>query len=57
MEAYGTNVVFFPDEDYGVVAMGNTAVGATVVAETVVWRLIDDRLGIPEERRFGWEKK
>ncbi|KAK0617098.1 beta-lactamase/transpeptidase-like protein [Immersiella caudata] len=57
MEAYGTNVVFFPDEGYGVVAMGNTAVGATVVAETTVWRLIDERLGVPEERRFGWEKK
>jgi hypothetical protein len=57
MEAYGTTVVFFPDEGYGIVAMGNTAIEATVVAEIVVWGLIDDRFGVPEEWRFGWEKK
>ncbi|KAK0641088.1 beta-lactamase/transpeptidase-like protein [Cercophora newfieldiana] len=57
MEAYGTNVVFFPDDGFGVVAMGNTAIEATVVAETAVWGLVDDRLGVPKEERFGWEAK
>jgi len=57
MEAYGAAVVFFPDEDYGVVAMGNTAVEANVVAEILLWGLIDDRLEVPEEKRFAWGKK
>lgn len=57
MEAYGTCLYFFPDLDFGVVTMGNTAVTANALGDCVAWRLIDDRLGVPEEERFGWSAK
>ncbi|KAL7820596.1 putative penicillin-binding protein [Trichoderma gracile] len=56
MHAYGTEVYWFPEAKYGVVVFGNTAT-CHVVEEVVGWKLIDDRLGIPEEDRFDYAKK
>ena len=55
MEAYGTEVFFLPDLDFAVVTMGNTAITANVVGQLVAWKLIYDRLGVPEHERFNWE--
>ncbi|KAI1458097.1 beta-lactamase/transpeptidase-like protein [Annulohypoxylon moriforme] len=54
MEAYGAWVYFFPDLKYGVVTLGNTAVTSNVVGSELIWKLIDDKLGIPKEDRYDW---
>lgn len=54
MHAYGAEVFFFPDLDFGVAALGNTAGTSNIVELLLVWELIDDRLGVPEEERYDW---
>ncbi len=54
METYGAEVFFFPDLDYGLVTMGNTGTTSNLAGQLIAWRLIDDRLGVPEEERWGW---
>jgi CubicO group peptidase (beta-lactamase class C family) len=57
MNAYGAEFILFPDLKYAVVGFANTA-GSSVFAERILlWRLIDDRLGIPLVERFDWNKK
>ncbi|KAK1251795.1 hypothetical protein MKX07_007274 [Trichoderma sp. CBMAI-0711] len=56
MHAYGTEVYWFPEAKYGVVVFGNTAT-CHVVEEVVGWKLIDDKLGVPEEDRFDYAEK
>ncbi|ORY62645.1 putative penicillin-binding protein [Pseudomassariella vexata] len=54
MEAYGAEVYFLPDLGYGVVTLGNTALTSNYVGNILVWKLINDKLGIPESDRFDW---
>ncbi|KAJ1324924.1 serine hydrolase [Microdochium nivale] len=54
MEPYGAEIYFFPDLGYGVVTMANTAVTSNYLGEVLAWRLINDRLGVPEAERFDW---
>lgn len=54
MHAYGAEVFFFPDLDFGVVAFGNTAGTSNYVELITVWQLVDDRLGVPDEERYDW---
>ncbi|KAK1759641.1 beta-lactamase/transpeptidase-like protein [Echria macrotheca] len=57
MEAFGTTVVWFPEERYGVVSMGNTAVEGCAVGEVLVWGLVDERFGVGRGERFDWGGK
>ena len=57
VEAFGANVVFFPDDGYGIVTMGNTAIEGNAVGEILLWHLVDERFRIPEDKRFDWGKK
>lgn len=57
MHAYGAEVFLFPDQKFGVVALGNTAVTSNAIEETLIWKLIDDKLNIPEEKRADWTKR
>jgi CubicO group peptidase (beta-lactamase class C family) len=50
MHAYGAEVYWFPDAKYGVVVFGNTGT-CHPVEEIIAWKLIDDKLGIPEKDR------
>lgn len=52
--AYGAEVFFFPDLDFGVVMFGNTATSSNFVGRITVWKLVDDKLGIPEGERHDW---
>lgn len=52
MLAHGANVWFFPQLRYGIVAMGNTALTSNLVDTLLGFRLMDDRLGIPEGERY-----
>jgi len=57
MIAYGTDVIFFPALNYGLVAFANTAATSNFLEQTLLWHLVDERLNIPEEERFDWNKK
>ncbi|KAK0628928.1 beta-lactamase/transpeptidase-like protein [Bombardia bombarda] len=57
LKAYGTEVSFFPDDGFGVVTMGNTAGTANTVGAILVWHLVDEKLGIPREERYPWNKR
>lgn len=50
--AYSTQVYWIPKLKYGVVAMANTAY-ANSAEDDVVWRLIEDRLGVPEDNQYN----
>jgi len=56
MHAYGAEVFFFPDLDYGVVTFANTAGTSNIVGLELVWHLVDEKLGIPVGERFDWNK-
>lgn len=57
MNAYGAEVMFFPSLDFGVVTFGNTAMTSNWVGRFVVWKLVDDKLDVPEAERYDWEAK
>lgn len=57
MEAHGAEVYFFPDLKYGVVTLANTAVTSNIAGMELAWKLINDRIGVPEEGRFDWAAK
>jgi CubicO group peptidase (beta-lactamase class C family) len=46
-------VAYMPDRDWGFVSIGNTD-DAAYVNNTLVWTLIDDLLGVPEDDRVDW---
>ena len=55
MEAYGTEVFLLPDLDFAVITMGNTANTSNAAGQLVAWKLIYDRLGVPEDERLDWK--
>jgi CubicO group peptidase (beta-lactamase class C family) len=55
MHAYGSQVYWFPDERYGIVAFGNAALTANAIEDIVAYRLIGDKFGIPEADRFDFD--
>lgn len=57
MEAYGAEVFLFPDLNYAVVTMANTAITSNAVGQLIAWKLIGDRLGVPEGERFDWKAR
>jgi CubicO group peptidase (beta-lactamase class C family) len=57
MVAYGTEVIFFPALNYGLVAFANTAVTSNWLEQALVWHLVDEHLKIPKKERFDWNKK
>jgi len=50
-------VIFFPELQYAVAALGNTAVTSNAVEETLVFALIDEKMKIPKKERYDWNKK
>lgn len=56
MDAYGASFILFPALRYGVVAFGNTASTSNWAEETVMSYLIDNKLGVPKEKRFDFKK-
>ncbi|ROV94140.1 hypothetical protein VPNG_09366 [Cytospora leucostoma] len=56
MHAMGAEVFFFPDLDFGVVTLGNTAASSNALGVIVTWGLVDDKLGVPKEERHDWAK-
>ncbi|EXK80438.1 hypothetical protein FOQG_15073 [Fusarium oxysporum f. sp. raphani 54005] len=57
VHAFGAQVYWLPDISYGVVAFANTAITSNAVEEILAWKLIQDRLEIPENERFDVKSK
>lgn len=53
---FGSQVYWFPEAKYGVVVFGNTAM-SQFPEEAIAWKLIDDKLGIPEKDRADYGAK
>jgi CubicO group peptidase (beta-lactamase class C family) len=57
LAGFGTEFIIFPDQSFGVVAVANTAGTANFVDQRLVFHLIDEKLNIPDEQRFNWNKQ
>ncbi|RGP78637.1 penicillin-binding [Fusarium longipes] len=49
--AFGAQAYWLPDIGYGIVAFANTAFTSNAVEDVLVWKLIQDRLEVPENER------
>lgn len=56
MHANGKTVIF-PALDYGLVSFGNTAQTSNAVEMKLIFHLVDEKLGIPHEKRWDWDKQ
>ncbi|KAM0439950.1 hypothetical protein ACHAPT_001050 [Fusarium lateritium] len=58
MAAAGSSVIWLPDDKFGLVAFGNTSITSNAVIDAVLYKLIDEKLGIAPEKRMdaakGW---
>ncbi|KAK5995069.1 hypothetical protein PT974_03462 [Cladobotryum mycophilum] len=52
MHAYGAQVYWLPERKFGIVAFANTALSSNAMEEVISWKLIDDKLNIPQADRF-----
>ena len=57
MNAFGAQVYWFPNAKFGTVAFANTALTSNAVEDIALYRLIDEKLGIPESERFDFAKR
>ncbi|KAL5592489.1 hypothetical protein FOBRF1_013515 [Fusarium oxysporum] len=57
VHAFGAQVYWLPDIGYGIVAFANTATTSNAVGEVLAWKLIQDRLEVPENERFDVKSK
>ncbi|TAQ87178.1 hypothetical protein B7494_g4491 [Chlorociboria aeruginascens] len=57
MEAFSTEIIFFPSLSYGLISFGNTAGTSFCAEQRLIWYLIDEKLGIPESERFNWNQQ
>ncbi len=57
MNAFGTEFILFPDKMFSVAVFANTAGTSNFVEEVLAFQLIDDKLGVPMEERFDWNKR
>jgi CubicO group peptidase (beta-lactamase class C family) len=56
-DAFGALITFFPELDFGIALMGNTAYTANAVAEILTWPLVDNKLDVSPKERFDWTKR
>jgi CubicO group peptidase (beta-lactamase class C family) len=57
MHAYGAEVYWLPDDKFGVVSFGNTATTSNHVQEILIYRLMEEKLGIPAEHRYDLDSE
>ena len=55
--AFGAQVYFFPDDRFGIVVFGNTAVTSNSAELILLWHLADERFGIPKDQRYDWDAR
>ena len=54
LPGFGAMVVFLPESKFGVVVMGNSEAAQTYGSLEIVYSLIDDLLGVPDNERRDW---
>lgn len=57
LESFITQLYIFPRLKYGLVTFANTAHSLGPLEQTVLFHLIDEKLGIPESERFNFTKQ
>ena len=57
MLGFGAELLIFPDLGFATVAMANTSGTSNFVDQKLAFHLVDEKLGIPVEERFDWNKK
>jgi len=57
MNAFGSEIILFPDKRFSVVAFANTAGTSNFVEQVLAFRLVDEKLGVPLEERFDWNQQ
>ncbi|KAI2838440.1 hypothetical protein CBS147343_9092 [Aspergillus niger] len=57
MNAFGAEMILFPSLKYAVVMLANTAGTSNYAQKALAFRLVDEKLGVPVERRFDWNAK
>ena len=57
MNAFGAELILFPDIKFSVIALANTAGTSNFAEQTIAFRLIDQKLGVPEKERHDWNKQ
>lgn len=54
-DAFAAELILIPDLQYSLVLLGNTA-DSIIACKRLAFHLIDEKLGIPAEKRFDWER-
>lgn len=54
LHAFGAQVYWFPERKLGVVGFGNTMMSSNAALEILAYKVIDDKLQIPEPERFDF---
>jgi CubicO group peptidase (beta-lactamase class C family) len=57
VDAYGTQVILFPDLNFSVVMFANTFTTSNLTHKVLAFHLIDEKLGIPKEKQYDWTKE
>ncbi len=57
VNAFGAEFILFPDKKFSVVAFANTAGTSNFAEQVLAFKLVDDKLGVPIEERFDWNKQ
>ncbi|KAI9826733.1 MAG: hypothetical protein M1819_007278 [Sarea resinae] len=57
MNAFGAEIIIFPDINFSIVAFANTAGTSNCAEQALAFHLIDEKLGVPREKRFDWNRK
>jgi hypothetical protein len=55
MNAFGAELILFPELKYAVTILGNTAVTSNFAAKKLAFQLIDEKVRVPQEKRFDWD--
>jgi len=56
-DAFGANIIIFPALKYGIVGFANTAGWGNAAIEVLSWKLINDKLKVPEDDRYDHVKQ
>jgi len=57
MIGFGAELLIFPDIGFSVVALANTSGTSNFVDQTLSFHLVDEKLNLPPEKRFDWNKR
>jgi CubicO group peptidase (beta-lactamase class C family) len=57
MLGFGAELLIFPDIGFAVVALANTGGTANFLGQKLTFYLVDEKLNVPLEKRFDWNRR